>query len=168
MERIKEFDRLYRETEKDWMVVNTMMNCILKPIIFIAMMLPIQLFTWDDSYLFSSMSMLLIIIIVIQMQQYVQIKENGKIVSIYEKLEYIPISKKDIFMARLQYLGKEWRRCMLLALIAQLIGAGFNHKVSIWNFIYIGAYGVILFLIGFCYILPIGYKKKRYHKKKVK
>ncbi len=50
-------------------------------------------------------------------------QKNKTSVSVYWLLQYTPISKKVIFMSRLQILGKEILRYFILCLVAQIIGA---------------------------------------------
>ncbi len=161
MDRIREFDELYKDVDKDWMVANTVMNCIFVPLIFMLFMLPVDAFEGDDRSVLIMSAILPCILCSFKITGYVQIKDNGKLSNIYEKLKYIPISKKEIFMVRLNYLWKEWRKCLVIIFIAQMLGAIIAQHISIWNFVYIAATGLIFFLNGLLLVLPKGHERIR-------
>ena len=80
----------------------------------------------------------------------VNVTENGKQKSIYQKLKYLPISKKEIRRVRMEYVVKFLRIPLMVALAAQLIGAwAFNGRIGIENIIYpLVAQGALPFVLG--------------------
>lgn len=161
MDRIREFDELYKDVDKDWMVANTLMNCIFVPLIFMMFMLPVDEFVGENRSVLLMAVVLPCILCSTKITGYVQIKDNGKLSNIYEKLKYIPISKKDIFMVRLNYLWKECRKCLIIMFIAQMFGTIVNQHISIWNFLYVASGGLIFFLNGLILLLPKGHERIR-------
>lgn len=161
MDRIKEFDELYKEVDKDWMVVNTLMNCIFMPLLFMVFMLPIDEFVGDNKITLLTSVMVLCVLCSTKLTRYVQIKDNGKVSNIYEKLKYIPISQKDIFMVRLNYLWKECKKCLIVMFVAQMFGAIVYQHISIWNFVYVMVGGLIFFLCGLSCLIPKGLRNIR-------
>lgn len=161
MERIREFDELYKDVDKDWMVTNTLMNCIFMPLMFMIFMLPIDEFVGENRITLLMSVMVLCTLSSAKISRYVQIKDNGKLSNIYDKLKYIPISQKDIFMVRLNYLWKECKKCLIIIFIAQMFGAIVYQHISIWNFVYVIVGGLIFFLCGLSYLLPKGFENIR-------
>lgn len=80
----------------------------------------------------------------------INVNENGKQKSIYQKLKYLPIDKMQICRVRIEYVVKFLKTPIIVALAAQLIGAwAFNGRIDIENIIYpLVAQGVIPLLFG--------------------
>lgn len=71
------------------------------------------------------------------MMQKMFVTENKKSCSIYEKLKYAPVSKKEIRWVRIEYLIKFLKIPFVVAMLAQLLGAWLiNHEIGIANVVY--------------------------------
>lgn len=80
----------------------------------------------------------------------INVTENGKQKSIYQKLKYLPVDKKEIWHVRIEYVVKFLKTPIIVALVAQVIGAwAFNGRIGIENIIYpLVAQGLIPLLFG--------------------
>lgn len=73
----------------------------------------------------------------IYMLQKMFVTENRKNCSIYEKLKYAPVSKREIRWVRIEYLIKFLKMPFIAAMIVQLTVAWLvNHQIGIANVVY--------------------------------
>lgn len=79
---------------------------------------------------------------------YLRFTEEGREVKIYEKLKWMPVSRKDIFKVRREYLVKFCLKAGIAALVLQQIGAGLQKSFGISNILAPTALAVLLFLLG--------------------
>lgn len=156
MNRIEEFDKLYGEVDRDWVLADTLINCILLPLMILSFALPIYEFTGDDKVVLIMPIMLFLMIMNIKLIRYIQVKEKGKVTNIYAKLKYIPVEPKDIFRVRLQYLWRYCKKYTIWALIAQLIGSVVFRQFSIWSFVYVIGCGALVYGVFYLNLLPRG------------
>lgn len=53
---------------------------------------------------------------------YLHVTENGKVRSIYEKIRYLPVERKELWRVRMEYLLRFLRIPFLCGMLAQLLG----------------------------------------------
>lgn len=157
---MEEFDKKIIEQEEFNIVLGKFLRYIIEFICFLLATIPIQELYQEGFFHRSVMfsGMFLFLCPYFYLQPYIQIREQGKVVSIYKKLKYMPISSKDIFLSRWKYLMRYARKMGSVLLVCQLIGAFVSYKeISIWNIIYpIFVTGITVVFSGFFVI----YKKK--------
>ncbi|MFA9375784.1 MAG: hypothetical protein ACERKZ_03410 [Lachnotalea sp.] len=83
-----------------------------------------------------------------------KIKENGKQITIYEKLKWVPVSKTDIFKVRLKYLIKYCIKIEIIIMILQQIGACIYKYWDITNVLYPLIIIILLVFLGILEIKP--------------
>lgn len=86
------------------------------------------------------------------MKSYVCIKESGNDISIYKKLKYCPISKKDIIIMRFIYLVRYTFMISIILIIVNCISC-----MQCYRYIKIGSIIYPVFLVLFFGFLPISF-----------
>lgn len=72
------------------------------------------------------------------MMPYQQFRENGKSVSLYKKIKYLPVDIRQVKIVRVEYLLAFLKKTFIAAMIVQLISTLlFYHTLSIWNIVYV-------------------------------
>lgn len=134
MKKIETFDAELREQYKYEFLMSKVLWFILGGIGTFFMLIPVQEI-WEDS--------LLLIGFVLPMagtsfwlRPYMVIAEKGKIVSVFQKLKWSPISKKEICMARIKYISEFCLKGLVAALILQQIGSALSGTFGIVSLLY--------------------------------
>lgn len=69
------------------------------------------------------------------LNMYAGMYEKGKNISVYELLEYFPVSKKDIFRVRLGYLINKMKKHIWVMYLFQVIYIVGEKKIGVENFL---------------------------------
>lgn len=83
---------------------------------------------------------------------YLHVTENGKTCSIYEKLRYLPVDRKELWRVRMEYLLRFLRIPFLCGMLAQLLGCllagqGITIGNIVYPFLVTGAYPLLIGLV---------------------
>lgn len=91
---------------------------------------------------------------ILYLMRYTYIRENGKQISFYQKMKYLPVSERQIKLVRVMYLYDFWKTTFILAAAAQLGSVLLIYqKISIENILFILLLlGVMPWLGGLAYI----------------
>lgn len=145
METVKAFDREWKKNNS-WAFLMNRMCCILFSVCGAGLMfIPVEKNDLDSlvwSLILMSWA------VHFHITPYLKYAEEGREVSIYEKLKWMPVSRKDIFKVRREYLGKFCLRVGIAALILQQIGAALSKSWGLFNLLAPAALAVLLFLVG--------------------
>lgn len=90
----------------------------------------------------------------IYLMPHIYIRENGKQISYYKKMKYLPVSETQVKMVRVMYLYDFWKVTFAIAAATQIgMTYLFYREISVWNIIYIAViYGVLPWLGSLAYI----------------
>jgi len=134
MKKIEKFDAELREQYKYEFLMSKVLWFILGGIGTFFMLIPVQAI-WEES--------LLLIGVVLPMagtsfwfRPYMMITEKGKIVSVFQKLKWSPISKKEICMARIKYVSEFCLKVLVIAMLFQQIGSALSGTFGIASLLY--------------------------------
>lgn len=145
MEAVKTFDREWKK-HNSWNFLMYRVCCILFSGLGASLMfIPVEK---NDLYPFVWSLILLSWGLHFHLMPYLRYTEEGREVSIYEKLKWMPVSRKDIYKVRREYLAKYCLKAGAAVLILQQIGAGLSKSFGIFNLLAPTALAVLLFLIG--------------------
>lgn len=79
------------------------------------------------------------------MMPYEQFQENGKSVSLYQKIKYLPVDIRQVKIVRMEYLTAFLKKTFIAAMAVQMISTLlFYHTFSIWNLVYVLVLGGVL------------------------
>lgn len=148
MEKVKKFDAELKEMYRYEFLINKILWVAFTVIGEILMMLPAEPFR--ISILLAAPSWMFLLGVHFYLRPYMFVTESGKAVSIYQKLAWMPVSKKEIWSVRKEYLNKYCRKVLVIAIILHLVGALVNHSVSIFDLLY--PVGSVLIVWGICHI----------------
>ncbi|MCM1256860.1 MAG: hypothetical protein NC307_03305 [Roseburia sp.] len=145
MEAVKAFDREWKK-QNSW---DFLMSRVCKILFSLCgaglMFIPVEKNDWH-SFVWSLI--LLVWAMHFQIRPYMRYTEEGSEVSIYEKLKWMPVSRKDIFKVRREYLAKFCLKVGAVTLALQQIGACLSHSWEIFNLLAPVALAILLFLLG--------------------
>lgn len=145
MEAVKAFDREWKR-HNSWDFLMSRVCCILFSVFGSGIMLiPIEK---DERYPFIWSLLLLIWAVDFYIRPYLRYTEDGRAVGIYEKLKWMPVSRKDILKVRREYLAKFCLKVGAVILVLQQIGACLSRSWWIFNLLAPIAMTVFLFLVG--------------------
>lgn len=145
MEAVKAFDREWKRHNSWSFLMNRTCNILFFVLGAGLMLIPVErndldCFVWAFILLSWAMHF--------HITPYLRYTEEGREVNIYEKLKWMPVSKKNIFKVRREYLGSFCLRAGIAALILQQIGAALSKSWGIFNLLAPVALAVLLFLMG--------------------
>ncbi|MBQ9136739.1 MAG: hypothetical protein IJX66_11690 [Lachnospiraceae bacterium] len=134
MKKIETFDAELREQYKYEFLMSKVLWFILGGMGTFFMLIPVQAI-WEEN--------LLLIGVVLPMagtsfwfRPYMMITEKGKIVSVFQKLKWSPISKKEICMARIKYVSEFCLKVLVIAMLFQQIGSALSGTFGIASLLY--------------------------------
>lgn len=145
--RVREFDRRWHTCTANGMEpVEKLVKWIYIVFVGILMAIPYEA-EWSLILSFFSLNSMAVWI---YMLQKIKVTEDGKMHSIYEKLKYLPVSKKEIQWVRIEYLIEFLKIPLIVAVVAQLAGAWLsNHAIGVANVLYpLLTQGVCPFAVG--------------------
>lgn len=145
MDRIRKFDEELKNTFADEFFIARLGGGLLCCIGMLMMLFPVQ------------MAMLLGCAICANgvcqwMLPYLRLREGDQTVSIYKKLEFMPVTKAQIRKVRCGYLN---RLCICLGTAAFFMQQGvalFNHSFGIVSVLFAAAWAVLVWLAGWIFI----------------
>ncbi|MCM1162361.1 MAG: hypothetical protein NC412_14235 [Roseburia sp.] len=145
VEQVKSFDRMRKELDSYYFLMYSMEKYIFLFIGCALMMLPVL---EGDLIVYCVSAFLLSMSADFHLSPYQRVKENGKIIGIYEKCKRLPVSRKDIRKVRREYLFQFSVKIGIAALLSQLFGAALAGKVSFWNVLYPVAVWLLVLGVG--------------------
>lgn len=152
MEQVKKFDEIYKKQES----YNFLMFKIVKYLgiilgIFL-MMIPIS----EGGVVIAFYSFACIGMgVTFYLRSYMVVFEDGKAVSIYKKLKWLPVSKKDIMKVRAGYLKDIMVKISAIVLAEQIIGLLLSETFTIFNMLYVIGVLAAVALVGvICILFP--------------
>ena len=110
------------------------------------LIIPVMLFSWG---------------VILYLSPYMIIHENGISCSVYEKLKWMPILKKEIRRIRIGYLNQICIKIGILSFLLQQIGALLEKNWKFSNLFYPVGTILVVWLLGVCYIYTVGMRSKR-------
>lgn len=145
MDRIRKFDEELKNTFADEFFIARLGGGLLCCIGMLMLLFPVQ------------MAMLLGCAICANgvcqwMLPYLRLREGDQTVSIYKKLEFMPVTKAQIRKVRCGYLN---RLCICLGTAAFFMQQGvalFNHSFGIVSVLFAAAWAVVVWLAGWIFI----------------
>ncbi len=106
-------------------------------LLYVLFAMPLQEIKKEDRQMVIIISLFLLIAVSLYLQPYLLIKEEGKTVSIYKKLSYLPVSNSDISKVRCKYLFKYLQKIGLCILCIQVIASiVFERQLLVYNILY--------------------------------
>lgn len=86
--------------------------------------------------------------ITVYFRPYLSVNESGSFVPIYEKLRYMPVTRRDIALVRMKYLNEFCVRMLLLHLVAGQFAMLFETKWHLLSIVYPFLLSALLWLGG--------------------
>lgn len=145
METVKAFDREWKK-HNSWKFLMYRVCCILFSVFGAGIMLvPVE----RDDWSMAVWSFILLIWAVhFHIAPYLKVMEEGKEVNIYEKLKWMPVSKREVFAVRREYLAVFCLKAGAVMVVLQQIGACLSHNWGILNLLFPITETFFLFLLG--------------------
>ncbi|MDO5293134.1 MAG: hypothetical protein Q4F05_10325 [bacterium] len=151
LEQVRQFDRTYKQVEDYQFLMCRVVKYIFLPLGVGLMLFPLE----SDTRIF------LLYVVAMQsiarnfhLKPYMKVTEDGKLVSIYEKLKYLPITNDSIFKVRKVYLTSFCIKLMIANIILQQIGAAIEGKWTVINLIHPLGVSILVYLLGLYDIKP--------------
>ncbi len=134
MKKIEAFDAELKEQYKYEFLMSKVLWIILVGLGTFFMLIPVQAI-WEES-LFLIGVMLPMAGTSFWLRPYMVITEKGKIISVFQKLKWTPISKKEIRVARIKYVSEFCLKVLVVAMILQQISAALSGTFGIVSLLY--------------------------------
>ena len=134
MKKIETFDAELKEQYKYEFLISKVLWIILVGLGTFLMLIPVQAI-WEESLLFIGV-MLPMAGTSFWLRPYMVIPENGKIVSVFQKLQWSPISKKEIRQARIKYVSEFCLKVLVAAMLLQQIGSALSGMFGIASLLF--------------------------------
>lgn len=90
--------------------------------------------------------------LVFTLQPYMYIKEGQQLINIYKLLEFMPVSRNDIYKVRKEYLNGICKKILVAYVVCQLITAVLMKEFTIFTILYPAAMTAGLWGLGILYI----------------
>lgn len=117
-EKIRAFDK--NEIDSYTTLMNHILCGMFTVFAVMLLMFPVQ----EDEYVTLYGGLFALWAAFYRINQYTKVKEGeNKIVSLYDKLKYLAIDRKQIILVRIEYLFRFQSKVLLAALVAQIVGA---------------------------------------------
>jgi len=134
---IEAFDCKLLKYEYNNIVLIKAVRYFYEALLYALFALPLQEIKKDDKQILILISLFLVVCVFFYLQPYLLIKEEGKTVSIYKKLSYLPVSNSAISKVRCKYLFKYIRKLGLCILCIQVIASiVFERQLLVHNILY--------------------------------
>ncbi|MFW5630493.1 MAG: hypothetical protein ACOCNB_06875 [Acetivibrio ethanolgignens] len=149
MESVRKFDAMLKEKESETFTIAAAVMWILVLPMVIMMTFPFEAKELGITHL-----MVIYIIgmaLIMYLQPYMYIKENGKVRKIYAVLEEMPVTWKDIYRVRREYLDKFCLRTGVVFVACQLLTALLRGKWTIFVVLH------PLFVMGIVWFFGLSY-----------
>lgn len=156
-DKVKAFDRkLIKKESYSFLIAKVLVGLLSGMGILMMLIMPIQ-YRKD----FPQLPVMIFLIsgmpITVYMANYMRIPENGQIKSIYTILKWMPVSCRDIYQVRLEYVISYCIKLTAALTAAQLLSAAVYKDITIWNILYPMGMGLLIFLEGWLSIYPWEY-----------
>lgn len=156
MEKVRKFDEELRKVCADAFLGNRILTCIFGGIGSIFMLLPWDMLLYEGDnidgiilwmeFCFPASAVLF------YLTAYQRITEGGKTVSIYQKLEYMPVTKAEIRKVRCEYLRRFCLRYGAICFFMQQAVALLHHSFGLVSILYVFVWAGIWYLSGWIYL----------------
>lgn len=159
MEQLEKFNEIWIHMHKDLELSKTLTRMIILPILFLVFLLAGCSTLSEDYTLVIYCVPLLLATLHVGIQPCVHMKDNGKVVSVYEKLKYMPVKRWEIFKHLVPYVWKEAKFFTIVTALAQCISCIIERQIRWFNVLFIAGIFFVSFTIGILDILPLSVKK---------
>lgn len=149
MEAVRKFDEGLKKLYSYEILMGKVVWIFCVIIVCLMMLLPIQEGMHEICVV---LQILLLIGVNMYMQPFVVVYENRKAVSIYQKLKWLPVEKREIQAVRRSYLNAFVGKVLIACLILQQAGAWLNGGWYIGNVLYPAGICAFAWLMGMAYI----------------
>lgn len=150
MEAVKKFDEELKKLYSYEMLMGKVVRILTSILGCGLMILPIQEAGMHE--IFYIAPMLIAMGINIYMQPFMVVYENRKAVSIYQKLKWLPVEKREIQAVRRSYLNAFVGKILIACLVLQHLGAWISGSWCIGNVLYPVGVCAFAWLVGLSYI----------------
>lgn len=161
MEQVEKFDKRYKKQEDYNFLLFSVGKYIFLAIGLMLMLLPEAKSDKGMGFIITS---LLGWSMICHIRPYMVVVEDGKQTTIYKKLKWMPVNKKDIQKVRGKYLGNYIRKLFAVALLEQIVVSVLAGCFSIFTLLYAISIVAAVTVIGIlCIVLPdslLGWKEK--------
>lgn len=153
-------DIFFTEQVKVWNPEVWSTNFVAILLIVIAMLADVLPFTiWEGDYeTLLIMGQALIMGLELYVERYCVCMENGVQKKVYDRLKYLPISSRQLYLYRMKKLGNLCFKLTMVGVVAQnLLGIGFSHS---WSVTLILVPILWTFVCPMCFLGIINYFRK--------
>lgn len=149
MEEVRKFDEELKKLYSYEILMGKVVWIFCVIMVCLMMLLPIQ----EGMQELCAVSQILLLIGVnMYMQPFMVVYENRKAVSIYQKLKWLPVEKREMKAVRRSYLNAFVGKVLIACLILQQAGALLNGSWYIGNVLYPTGVCAFAWLMGMAYI----------------
>lgn len=148
MNNVFEFDKIFLGIIDKELIYIKMIRKIMKIVAVFIMLIPMQA---TFAFLIFINSFVLMIEIV-YFTKITFVRENGKSISIYEKMIYIPVDFADMYDIRKTELRRDNINYLVICLLVQNVSAVFFHMWSIGSLVYPVIASALIYLAGYVVI----------------
>jgi len=160
MEQVKTFDMQLKKVDYDKFVMSKLLYLLMSGCAALLMIIPIE--KTDDMDVVHIVPLLLYgMAAYYYLMPYMVITEKGRMYTIYEKLRYVPVSKKEIRTVRMGYLRKFCIVVCVINLIAGQLGMLTVEGWRISSVIYPALVAILVWLMGLSFVYVPGLRRKR-------
>ena len=138
MNQVKEFDKRLKKTEDVSFLMAKVMTLIFGTFGCFLMLLPLT--GSNINAMVENLALFPILLlgmaVLVYLSPYMHMNQNGKNVSIYKMLRFLPVERKEICQVRKEYLNKFIVKIGIISFTFQQIGAVLDHSWSVGNVCY--------------------------------
>lgn len=145
METVKRFDEELRKQYSYEFMIGKFVWILLLSLGLFAILIPLE---EGFTLLSNASSMLLGLSMFFYIKPYMMVTEEGKQISIYKKLKWMPVSKKDIAAVRREYLNRFCLKVGIASACLQITGAFLNHSLDVNSFLFPVFVNLCIWLFG--------------------
>lgn len=151
--KIEAFDTALREQYKYEFLISKFLWILLMGIGMLMLLIPFKAI-WEESILY-------IVFLLVEMgtfwyiRSYLIVTDGGKQVSIYQKLKWTPVSRKEIRLSRVKYLSTFCLKFFVASMLMQQMTSFVGGSFGIGSLLYPIIFWLLIWLIGIGYIYSL-------------